>query len=354
LAVIALVGAGAMSPWLVSAAPRAAPGKGTGGTGARQAGARQAGFRKPGSGQSDAGQAEALDRGIQVKVKRGDSAEELATRYYGGTWAARPMLVANGENGLGRRLPRLRPGRTLHLPTAWSYRIRLGDTWTTISRDYLGDGSRARFLAELNEKRYRSGVPAPAGHVISIPALLSVRVPRRLGLRGVASRLLDRSVRDPQVRRLVKRIRRYNGLKGRARVGRRLVVPLASLRLLGWYLPNALPRPDPGLRRRARPVIRQARADLRRGRYLAAAMRLGPLLGWKGLPERLRVLALRLRCTAWVALGREGLALESAREALRIRPGLSLDPVRVSPKVRAVFARAKRAGGPRVRPRTGN
>jgi hypothetical protein len=308
-----------------------------------------------GEGKQGARRGKPLARGLRVKVGRGDSAEALAERYYGEAWAARALLLANGKNGFGRRLPRLRPGAAVRLPTAWSYRIRPGDTWSIIARDYLGDGSHARFLARVNHKEYRPGEAAPTGHVITIPTLLRVQVPHRFGLAPLVARLLDRRARDPRVRRLVEWVRRFNGIGGRLRTGQRLVIPLASLRLLGWYLPNSLPRSDPGTRRRARRRLGQARTDLRHGRYASAAARLGPVLGWSGLPDAQRVQALRLRCTAWVALGRRALALRAAREALRIQPSLTLDPVDVSPKVRAVFQRAKQGptGGarPRARPR---
>ena len=304
-------------------------------------------------GKQGARRGKSLDRGLRVTVKRGDSAEELAERYYGETWAARALLLANGESGFGRRLPRLRPGTAVRLPTAWSYRIRSGDTWEILARDYLGDASHARFLATINGKEYRPGEAAPRRHVITIPTLLRVQVPHRFGLTRLVARLLDRRARDPRVLRLAKWVEMVNKIRGRLRGGQNLVIPLASLRLLGWYLPNSLPRPDPGTRRRARRRLGQARTDLRRGRYVTAAARLGPVLGWPGLPDAQAVQALRLRCTAWVALGRRALALQAAREALRIQPELTLDPVDVSPKVRAVFQRAKQGptGSARPRPR---
>ncbi len=290
-----------------------------------------------------------LDRGLELKVKRGDSFEELAVRYYGSARAARALALANGRDGLSRRLPKVRPGTSLHLPTSWSYRIRNGDTWEALGRDYLGHRKHGLFLARLNSKRL--GTRAPVGHVILVPALIPVRVPRRFSLAKLAARLLDRAERDTRVRNLVRWIQDFNGIR-RVRAGQLIVVPMASLRLLGWYLPSALPRQDPGTIRRAQAILKRAETAIERGRFLSAAAAMGPLLGRPGLPAPLRVAAQLIRCTAWVALERPRLALRAARAALRLQPGLKLDPVQVSPKVRAVFARARgRHGARRPTPR---
>ena len=73
-------------------------------------------------------------RFLTVKARRGDTPAKVATRYYGDE--GKKLLVA-AANNLGEKA-RLRGGKTLRIPTAWSYRIRRGDTWTRLARDYLG------------------------------------------------------------------------------------------------------------------------------------------------------------------------------------------------------------------------
>jgi hypothetical protein len=122
---------------------------------------------------------------------------------------------------------------------------------------------------------------------------------------------------------------------------------MSGLRVLGWFLPTGLPRSDPGTARRARAVFGRVEGQLRAGRYLEAAVLVGSVVVRPGLGPALAVRAYQLQCTALVALGRGKLALEAARALLRLNPGFKADPVLVSPKVRAVFDRARRSGATR-------
>jgi hypothetical protein len=287
--------------------------------------------------------ARAAPRALTRKVAPGETAESLAKRFYGQPFAARVLLLANGLRGLDKRPPALKVGSTIRLPTAWSYRIRTGDTFADLARDYLGDAHKAGFLAWINGKDPRQA--APAGHVIIVPALVAVKVPRRLSLTKLAARLLEQDPRSEAVTRLVRRIRQYNGVKGRLGRRRRVVVPLIRLRVLGWFLASRLPAGDPGTERRARRRLARAELDLRAGRYLEIALGLAPVVRRTGLSRALLSRAHHLRCTAFVALRHGDLALAAARAVLRLDPGYKLDPVLVSPKVRAVFRRAATAGG---------
>jgi LysM domain len=286
----------------------------------------------------------AAPRSMSRKVGRGETAAKLAKRYYGKPWAARVLLLVNGLNGLAKqRPPELKVGSTIQMPTAWSYRIRPGDTFVRLARDYLGDGSKAKFLAWVNGKNER--LPAPVGHVVIVPALVKVKLPVRMTLTQLAARLLNRKPRSEAVKRLVRRIRKYNGALAGSGGRSSLVVPLIRMRLLGWFLASGLPQSDPGTARRAEVLLRQANKHLRAGRYLEAAVGLAPVVRLNGLDSELRVRAHHLRCTAFVALARAGLALAAARSVLRLDPGFRLDPVRISPKVRAVYRRAISGGG---------
>jgi hypothetical protein len=285
----------------------------------------------------------AAPRALSRRVKPGETAAKLAKRYYGKPFAARVLLLANGLDWLARRPPELKEGSTIEMPTAWSYRIRPGDTFANLARDYLGDGSKARFLAWVNGKD--ASRPAPAGHVIIVPALVKVKVPARMTLIRLAARLLDRKPRSEAVKRLVRRIRKYNGLRRGPGGHRSLVVPLIRLRLLGWFLASGLPDRDPGTSRRAQALLRRAKQDLRAGRYLEVAVGLALVVSMSGLTTDLLIRTHHLRCTAYVALARPGLALAAARAVLRLDPGFKLDPVQISPKVRAVYRRAASGGG---------
>jgi len=289
----------------------------------------------------------ALGRTIRVEVARTQTAEAVATRYFGDPRAARAVLAANGLTFWGRRLPRLRKGRRLVLPTAWGYRIQGGDRWAELARLFLGDASQGEFLARLSGKRPE--LPPPPGHVILVPALVDVRVPPRGGVGFLAGRLLGLPVQAQAVRKLVRQIRAYNHLRGRPSPRQRLVVPLSGLRLLAWYLPNTPPVKSGSATRRAREALARGQALLRRGDFLGALAATAPALGSPRVEVAVRVALFLVRTTAWVAVNRMGLARSAARAALALEPSLRLDAALVSPKVRAVFARARAAarGSPR-------
>jgi len=293
----------------------------------------------------------AAPRALIRKVKSGETAAKLALRYYGKPFAERILLLANGLDGLARDPPELKEGATIRLPTAWSYRIRPGDTFAGLAQDYLGDKRQAGFLAWVNGKD--GSRPTVAGHVIIVPALVKVKVPRRWKLSKLAARLLNQKPKSEAVKRLVRRIRKYNGLRS---IGRRrsLMVPLIRLRVLGWFLPSGLPDGDPGSVRRSLARLRQAQQDLQAGRYVEVLVGLAPLARVPGLTPTLRVRAHHLRCTAYVALARSGLALSAARAVLRLDPGFKPDPVQISPKVRAVYRRAAADRGAPGRKKAGN
>lgn len=285
--------------------------------------------------------AEPLRRGITVKISKDEPLDALARRYYGAEPAVQALLIANGLPAWEQRLPRLKSGQSLYLPSAWSYRVRPGDTWAVIAEDYLGDGTKGPFLARLNGKSVTDA--APAGHVVIVPVILLVTMPRGVSLGRLSALLLELPERAPQAGELVGWIREYNGLKGdRLPRGQVIHVPLPTLRLLGYHMPTALPSGDPGVERRATAVLLNSREDLRRGRYLEALEALGALVGLAGLGEELLAEIHLWRCTALVALDHPRIALAAARAALAARPGLQLDPVQISPTVRAVFRRAAR------------
>lgn len=284
----------------------------------------------------------AAPRALTRQVKPGETADKLAKRFYGRPFVARILLLANGLDGLSKRPAELKTGATIRLPTAWSYRIRSGDTFMGLARDYLGDKGKAGFLAWINGKDVLR--PAPVGHVIMVPAVLRVKVDRRLTLGKLAALLLSAKPKSEAVQRLVRRIRKYNGLAGGIGRRRTLAVPFVRLRLLGWFLPSGLPDGDPGTLRRARARLAQAAKDLRAGRYLEVVVGLTPVMRLTGITVAVKVRMHHLLCTAYVALARRGSALVAARAVLTLHPGFRLDPVQISPKVRAVYRRAA-AGG---------
>lgn len=283
--------------------------------------------------------ADGSGRYLQTTTGRGDTPAKLARRYYGDPERGRLIAAAN-------QLPekaRLTAGRSVRIPTAWSYRIREGDTWSRLARDYLGDARRGKVLAGLNGKKIRQ--EPPEHHVIIIPAVIPIRDERPRDVTDVAVQVLRASRRARAVRELARIIRSYNFLRSkRIKAGQTVLVPLRDLQVQSWYLPSALPSRDPGDRRAARLLLARVTADLRAGRFVSVVRRIAGFAGLSRLDDA--GLAVRLHtalCTAYVALGRRTAATRAARAALRRQPDLALDPAEISPKVRTAFARARKA-----------
>ncbi len=97
-------------------------------------------------------------------VRKGDTLESLATKYYGGAERAAILVEANGWV----QARKLHAGERLVVPLAWKYRIESGDTLSSLAQRLLGDQRRAAYLADLNG--IHLGSKLAIGQELSMPA----------------------------------------------------------------------------------------------------------------------------------------------------------------------------------------
>ena len=256
-------------------------------------------------------------------VRDGDTLAVLGDRFFGDRSQGAVIALVN-------ELPRpeIRAGQTLQVPSVSRYRCGRGETLELLAGRFLGDRRRAPFLARWNDlPADRSPVP---GQEIVIPFQLSYRVLPGDTVRAVAERVYGEPVWGDLL--LAYNFRRQPRLVA----GEKLIVPLPELRLRRG---NEAAPAAPKQRSEERLVaIEQA---YRNGQYAAVPPALSKLLGEETLSMAQKASVHRLLGSAYVALGVEEVAVREFREALRIEPGATMDPVQISPKIRTVYERAR-------------
>ena len=114
------------------------------------------------------------------RTMRGERLKHLAVQFYGDSKMAFYIRAASDLPLRGRK-PAV--GTEVSIPSAWTYRVRSGDTWSDLGKAYLGRRSRGWLLAVLNRKNPKR-LP-PAKHLITIPAHVFYRAVKPVKLRAV-------------------------------------------------------------------------------------------------------------------------------------------------------------------------
>lgn len=273
------------------------------------------------------------------QVRQGETLASIADHYYGDASREALLVAANVLNAQGNLS--IIPGMRIMVPSVGYYRVQAGDSWLHIAQRELGGGSRALYLAQVNNAN--ALVPPAPGSVLRIPYLLRYVV------------LGDEALADI--------VRRYEG--------DRMTVPfvlefnhLSSSRMQRGQV-ILLPMPDVTLReepvcessaplQRANVVQRQVDRDIpaleslvAHGQYVEAVA-LGSHLARSGpLSVSQRLSVDRALAEAMCALDRTDLAAEAFRDALEADHSFALDENTTSPKVLEAFAIARGLGSVR-------
>lgn len=222
----------------------------------------------------------------RFRARRDETLEQLAARAAGDTRRARWLAEWNGLAPRGR----LREGTEVAVPYHLVHRARAGETLAELGRTYYGDASQAELLAAYN---FRSPGALARGERVVLPMVLKVRRVRLTGARGRAAER-EEARREAELA---------------ARVGAR---------------------------------IEAAEKAYREGRYGEVPPALTKLLSEEDPSEKQLVEIHRLLAFSYVAIGAEESAAREFREVLLRDPEAGLDEATVSPKIRAVFERARR------------
>jgi LysM repeat protein len=153
------------------------------------------------------------------RVRPGESPSSIAKHYYGDYELSDLLLEYNAKVGTV-----IHPGETLRVPHCDEHRVRSGDTWSALSKRFLGRADAWSAVALLNDRVPEQ--PLQVGQAIVFPVILEHPLARGETLAVLAERYYaDRS------RSRV--LQRFNGIDDprRMSVGQPIEIPVLSLRL---------------------------------------------------------------------------------------------------------------------------
>jgi len=299
-------------------------------------------------------------RMVVYSAKNGDTAESIAADYYGNRSLARFISEGNGMAADAR----LKPGQKIRIPTAFHYKVRKGDTLEALSQKFLEDKRRAPVLAQLNGLKLTDKLNV--GQDLMMPFLHLHRAQKPEALASVAKDFYGDSSK-------AKFLADFNFRPATMLApGDKLLIPISHVRIRAVRLappPAAAPTKAPDkhsppvapvavapakeaqkleeeLAERVAAQIAVAEKAYKEGSYSDVPAALDKLLTAEDPSEAQLAKIFELKAMAYVALGMDELAVNAFREVIARNPQVTLDEATVSPKVRAALDRAKKNPGP--------
>lgn len=279
-------------------------------------------------------------------VREGETLASIAQRYYGDPRREAVLVAENGLEAEGGAA--IVVGVRLVIPHVGYHRVVAGESWASIADGHYGSATRAFAIVEANPSV--EGSQPPEGAELLIPYPLRHVADQRDTLNHVAQEYYGDTA-------AARTLRRFNGLRSiRLTRGQVILVPLADLVLSaeGQHAVDEASGPVlpvgggdvRDLQERIAAELPAVQDEVRRGQYTEAVAHGSRLLGAGELTGNQVVTIERALAVAYVALGREDLAISAFSEALSRQPDLELDSRRTSPTVLAAFeaAVAQRAG----------
>ena len=280
-------------------------------------------------------------------VRPKETLADISKKLYGD--ATREVLLA-GANALDSQGgSAIVPGMHLVAPANDWHRVVARETWASIARDFLGDDSRADFLARANDA-IAWVAPSP-GQEVRIPYVLTY-----IAAEGDTTLGISRKYLGDQT--LAWEIDAYNGRKDwKLLRGEVVLVPIAKLDLTDTG--RAESAGEDGRRReaggsalaaqkKAAAEIPQLLGDLRAGRWVEGVARGNRLLASPDLARAQVASIQRALVEAYVALEATPQAQSSCDEWRKNEASppenekaFALDPIYVSPKIREACARPR-------------
>lgn len=270
-------------------------------------------------------------------VSQGETLAQIAIRFYGTPRFEAAIAGANALDAHGGSA--IIAGQPLEVPAPAHHRVKEGDTWFGLARQFLGDTRRAEILARANGAV--AWVPPALNQEIEIPAIVAHISSDHDTMPGVAQRYLGDINKAWE-------LDIYNGRDAKQKLlrGDVVLVPLVDLSLTeeGKKAARAAAertRTEGGghayeAQRRAEADIPPLLADVRAGRYVDAVAKGNRLLGSGDLTRPQLTSIHRALLEAYVALEAPGLAA-GACTAWKANTGgdVRLDARSVSPKIRS-------------------
>jgi LysM repeat protein len=273
---------------------------------------------------------------FQHIVKPGETLAQVADRVYGDAKLETVLVGANALDVQGGTV--ISSGMRLEVPAPGHHTVVQGETWADLALLWLGTNDMARndLLAKVNKGV--AWVPPVEGQEIEIPAVVTYIAGEGETVNSIAQRYWGNAGRGWE-------LNNYNRREGvGVRRGEVVLVPMPGLRLTeaGRAEARAAAERDGAsggmaleLQRKADAELPQLLADVRYGRYAEAAARGNRLLGGGALTHPQLAVVHRALLEAYVALDARASAAAACAAWKSNEPNPVLDPVRVSPKIRA-------------------
>jgi hypothetical protein len=286
--------------------------------------------------------------GVIHTVQKGETLSSVAQQYYGDPGLERVLLEHNGLTAsLGASAaPR---GLQVIVPHAYYYRARVGDTWAQLAKRFLGDPQRAFLLQYVNRlltdgKTLRSTKKEPdAGEELLVPFVLRHVATATESLQRISESYFS-------TREYFRLLQRFNGIRStRVTRGHVVLVPIWHLKLSpeGKRVVEASVGAPPSdgstqaFQLQAQAALHTLHRHLDRGEHTEVVALANRLLGASMLTQGQALVVHQQLAVAYVALGREDLAVQSFRRVLQEQPGFALDSVQTSPRVLEAYRKAK-------------
>jgi LysM repeat protein len=305
-------------------------------------------FRAPRAACAGAAVAAALSttgdaRAFQHIVKPGETLAQVAERVYGDAKLETVLVGANALDVQGGTI--ISPGMRLEVPAPGHHTVLQGETWADLALSWLGTSDMARNELLAHTNKGVPWVPPVEGQEIEIPAVVTYIAGDGETVNTIAQRFWGNGNRGWE-------LNTYNRRDGvLVRRGEVVLVPMPGLRLTetGRAEARAAAERDGAsggmaleLQRRADAELPQLLADVRYGRYTEAVARGNRLLGSGAMTHPQLATVHRALLEAYVAIDARPSAAAACAAWKSNEPNPVLDPVRVSPKIRAACDDAAR------------
>jgi LysM repeat protein len=273
---------------------------------------------------------------FQHIVKPGETLAQIAERVYGDARRETVLVGANALDIQGGTV--ITPGMRLEVPAPGHHTVSQGESWSDLSISWLGTNDPARTALLAHANKGVPWVPPVEGQELEIPAVVTYLAGEGETVNSIASRFWGDPNRGWE-------LNAYNKREGvLVKRGEVVLVPMPGLRLteVGRGEARAAAERDGAsggmaleMQRRADAELPQLLADARYGRYAEAVARGNRLLGGGALTHPQLAVVHRTMLEAYVALGASASASAACSAWRSNEPSAALDPVRVSPKIRA-------------------
>ena len=275
-------------------------------------------------------------RAFQHIVKPGETLAQVADRVYGDAKRETVLVGANALDSQGGTV--IAAGMRLEVPAPGHHTVMQGETWAELALSWLGTNDMARNELLAHANKGVPWVPPVEGQEIEIPAVITYLAGEGETVNTIAARFWGDPNRGWE-------LNSYNSRQGvLVKRGEVMLVPMPGLRLTeaGRAEARAAAERDGAsggmvleLQRKADSELPQLLSDVRYGRYAEAVARGNRLLGGGALTHPQLAIAHRALLEAYVALDAHASAAAACAAWKSNEPNPVLDPVRVSPKIRA-------------------